>query len=161
MARSILLPDMMDRVLAAGSTAILLATCVAVAKGRADWAMLPSFVWWHLATVLTVLALTPVMLMRSRGDRMHRMLGWIWVGSMFLTALLSFNIRLINQGDFSPIHILSIFTMIMAPLIVFRAKRGQIEKHRSAVRGMIIGALLIAGFFTFPVGRLLGTWLFS
>ena len=29
------------------------------------------------------------------------------------------------------------------------------------VRGLVIGALLIAGFFTFPFNRLLGSWLFS
>jgi len=29
------------------------------------------------------------------------------------------------------------------------------------VRGLIIGALLIAGFFTFPFHRLLGHWLFG
>jgi uncharacterized membrane protein len=29
------------------------------------------------------------------------------------------------------------------------------------VRGMVTGALLVAGFFTFPFGRMLGAWLFG
>jgi uncharacterized membrane protein len=34
-------------------------------------------------------------------------------------------------------------------------------RHRRGVRAMVTGALLIAGFFTFPFDRLLGHWLFS
>ena len=33
--------------------------------------------------------------------------------------------------------------------------------HRGSVRGMVTGALLVAGFFTFPFDRMLGHWLFS
>ena len=29
------------------------------------------------------------------------------------------------------------------------------------VRGLVIGALVVAGAVTFPLGRLLGTWLFG
>jgi uncharacterized membrane protein len=36
-----------------------------------------------------------------------------------------------------------------------------VKRHRRSVRAMVTGALLIAGFFTFPFNRLLGHWLFS
>ena len=36
------------------------------------------------------------------------------------------------------------------------ARTHKVALHRSSVRGMVTGALLIAGFFTFPFGRLLG-----
>ena len=39
------------------------------------------------------------------------------------------------------------------------ARRHDIARHRKIVRGMVTGALLIAGFFTFPFHRLLGQWL--
>jgi uncharacterized membrane protein len=102
-----------------------------------------------------------VLMLRTRGNRLHRQLGWAWAISMFTTALISFGIRLSNKGGFSLIHVLSAFTVVFVPAIVLRARRHQIAKHRRAVRGAVTGALLVAGFFTFPFNRLLGQWLFS
>lgn len=59
------------------------------------------------------------------------------------------------------IHILSVWTVIQVPIIWWTARNHKIARHRSAVRGMVFGALLIAGFFTFPFDRMLGRWLFS
>lgn len=151
----------MDKFLAVAAALLLAATLIAVARGRADWAAIPVAVWPHLGTIILALALTPVMLLRRRGDRLHRRLGWLWVTSMMATALLSFNLRLINDGAFSLVHILSAWTIIQVPLIVWHARAHRAARHRSAVHGMVIGALLIAGFFTFPFDRLLGHWLFS
>ena len=117
--------------------------------------------WPHLVTIVIAVGLTPVMLLRRRGDRLHRRLGWIWAAAMFLTAFDSLFIRLINRGGFSIIHILSVWTLIQVPVIVLAARRHDVARHRSAVRGMVLGALLIAGFFTFPFNRLLGQWLFG
>ncbi len=150
-----------DRILAGGAAAILLATMAAIARGSAEWDQIPTNVWVHIATIGVALVLTPVMLLRRRGDRLHRMLGYIWVAAMALTAAISFDIRQIMGGSFSPIHALSLWTIIQVPLIVWRARQHDIVRHRSAVRGMVVGALLIAGFFTFPFGRLMGNWLFG
>jgi uncharacterized membrane protein len=153
--------DYFERFLAAASVALIAAVIIAVAKGRAEWNQVPAFVWVHLGLVVAALGLTPTMLLRRRGDRPHRVLGWIWVSSMFLTALASFNVRLINQGGFSFIHILSVWTIIQVPIIVLSARAHNVVRHRSAVRGMVTGALLIAGVFTFPFNRLMGQWLFG
>ena len=150
-----------DRVLAVGAVAMLVAMTAAIVRGRADWGSIPILVWPHLATIATALALTPVMLLRRRGDRLHRRLGWIWAAAMFLTAFDSLFIRMINRGGFSIIHILSVWTLLQVPVIVLAARRHDVARHRSAVRGMVLGALLIAGFFTFPFNRLLGQWLFG
>lgn len=150
-----------DRLLTAGAVAIFVATAIAIARGHAEWALIPLSVWAHIATIGVALVLTPVMLLRRRGDRLHRRLGYVWVAAMALTALISFDIRLVMRGGFSPIHLLSVWTLIQVPLIVWRARQHDIIRHRSAVRGMVLGALLIAGFFTFPFGRLMGNWLFG
>jgi uncharacterized membrane protein len=42
---------------------------------------------------------------------------------------------------------------------VMAARAHDRRRHERGVRGVVIGALLIAGFFTFPLGRLLGSWL--
>jgi uncharacterized membrane protein len=153
--------DVFEKILAAAAVVILLATIAAITRGQHQWAMIPINVWAHLATIGIALTLTPVMLLRKRGDKMHRLLGMIWLSSMFLTALISFDIRQIGEGRFSLIHILSLWTLIQVPIIFWHAKNHRIDKHRRAVRGMVLGALLIAGFFTFPFGRLLGSWLFG
>ncbi len=62
-------------------------------------------------------------------------------------------------GDVSPIHALSVFVAVMVPAAVVRARQHNRAGHESAIRGLVIGSLLVAGFFTLPFGRLLGTWL--
>jgi uncharacterized membrane protein len=154
-------PDTFEKILSVGAVLLLVTAITAVLKGSASWDQIPILVWLHLATIFVALALTPIMLLRTRGDRPHRRLGWIWVSAMFMTAALTFGIRISRDGGFSVIHILSLWVVIQVPIIVWHAKNHRIEKHRAKVRGMVLGALLIAGFFTFPFGRLMGQWLFS
>ena len=156
-----LAPDLLDRILALAALVLLGAVLTALVKGRAEWGEVPPFVWAHIATILIAVTLTPVMLLRRRGDRLHRRLGWVWASAMALTATFSFGIRGLNGASLSFIHILSAWTLIQVPLIVWFARRHEHRGHRNAVRGMVIGALLIAGMFTFPFDRMLGDWLFG
>jgi uncharacterized membrane protein len=133
----------------------------AIQRGHADWAKVPPLIWAHLATMAAALALTPVMLGRRKGDTAHRILGYVWVAALLGTAVMSFWMRYANDGRFSFIHLISVFVLAQLPLIVLRARRHDVAGHRRAVRGMVIGALLVAGFFTFPFDRLLGHWLFG
>ena len=136
-----------DRILAGLASLLLLAVLIAIARGYGDYAGVPRNVWLHIATIFVALVLTPVMLLRPRGDRLHRRLGYVWVSAMALTAIISFDIRLIMDGHFSFIHILSVWTLIQLPLIVWTARSHRVPNHRRAVRGMVIGALLLAGVF--------------
>lgn len=144
-----------------GWAALLLLAVVATAilRGSGQWGQTPPLVWAHLATMLLALGLTPVILWNRRGTQRHRQLGYVWVASLAATALITFDIRLSNRGSFSLVHILSAWTLIQLPIIVWSARTRNHSRHRQSVRGMAIGALLIAGFFTFPFGRLLGQWL--
>jgi uncharacterized membrane protein len=154
-------PDRFERIMATAALVLLACVLVALARGALELPSVPLWVLLHLATIVAALVLTPVMLMRPRGDRLHRQLGTVWVGAMFATALLSFGIRGDLPGGFSYIHILSLWTAIQVPLIWWTARTHKVARHRSAVRGMVFGALLIAGFFTFPFDRMLGRWLFG
>ena len=159
-ARSIA-PDSYETLLGIGAIILLVAVIVALAKGQAEWGRVPWVVWPHLATIIVALVLTPVMMFRRRGDGRHRILGTIWVGAMILTALFSFAIRSNPGGGFGWIHLLSIWTLVQVPWLWWRARSHNVAGHRRGVRGMVTGALLIAGFFTFPFDRLLGHWLFG
>ena len=155
-------PEMFDRLLAGAALILLACVLVALAKGLAQWGSVPAFIWGHILTILAALVLTPVMLLRRRGDRLHRQLGYVWVTAMGVTAALSFGIRTISpSGGLSWIHILSAWTLVQVPLIVWSARTHNLARHRASVRGMVLGALLIAGIFTFPFNRLMGQWLFG
>lgn len=148
-----------DWLLSALVTAMAIATIVAVVQGRDEWHLVPTMVWVHLAAIMAAMLLSPVMLLRRRGDKLHRILGFVWFGSMAVAAAVSFDLRLINDGGFSPIHILSAATLILLPGIWWNARQHRIVQHRRGVRMIISGALLIAGFFTFGFNRILGQWL--
>ena len=158
---SILAPDWLDRLLSLAALVLIAMLLAALWRGRGEWVQVPAFVWLHIATIAAALALTPVMLLRRRGDRLHRRLGWIWSGAMILTALFSFGIRQANPGGLSPIHLFSVLTLIQVPAILWTARTHRHEAHRITVRCMVAFALLTAGFFTFPFDRMLGQWLFG
>lgn len=110
----------------------------------------------HLATVLLALPPGLSQLVLPKGTFRHRTVGYIWVGLMVTTSIISFAIHTIVPRGLSPIHLFSILTLVMSPLIVVFARTGQVERHRSAVLGIMVGGLAIAGLFTFLPGRALG-----
>jgi len=156
-----LAPDRFERVLSVGAVVLLAAIVAALFRGRHDLAAVPTVVWPHLLTIVVAVALTPVLLLGRRGARRHRALGTVWVAAMLATAISSFFIRQVAHGGFSAIHVLSVLTLVQVPLLWWTARTHQVARHRRAVRVMVAGALLVAGFFTFPFDRLLGHWLFG
>jgi uncharacterized membrane protein len=130
-------PDLYEKTLAAAAIILFLLVFTALLRGRGSWAEMSPVIWAHLATVMLPLGLTPVQLLRRRGDAAHRTLGWIWAFSLFATALISFGIRDINDGGLSFIHIFSVVTIITVPMLVFAARHHRIARHRGAVRGLV------------------------
>ena len=114
--------DGYERFLAFAAIILLATILTALAKGQANWPRVPLVIWAHLVTVLIALVLTPLMLLRRRGDRRHRMLGRVWVAAMFFTAAESFFVRFSHPGHFSFIHIISTYVVIAAPLIWWTAR---------------------------------------
>lgn len=158
--------------LAVGSFVLFAAVLAALARGHAHWHAIPVLVWPHLATMLIALGLTPIMLLRPKGDRPHRGLGYAWLGAMLSSAMISLFLKFdradgslqglgVFSGDVSPIHALSILVLIMGPLLAYFARTHNRAAHERVVRGLVMGALLLAGGLTFPFGRLLGAWLFG
>jgi uncharacterized membrane protein len=64
-------------------------------------------------------------------------------------------------GPFSPIHLLSIFTLAVLPLAVLAARRHDVARHRRAMLGLFLGALVVAGLFTLLPGRIMHAAVFG
>jgi uncharacterized membrane protein len=149
-----------DRLLGYAAIVMLAIVLAAIARGHAHWREPPVAVWGHLGLLIPTLVLTPVMMIRPKGSRSHRWLGYVWVALMTVIAIESFFIPL-HGRSFSPIWPISIFVLVQVPRLVLNARRHNIDMHRRTARGLVIGAFLVAGFFTLPFGRMLGVWLFK
>jgi uncharacterized membrane protein len=110
----------------------------------------------HAFAAMAAFALGAIQLAAPKGTLPHRTIGWIWAVLMLAIVVSSFFLpELRLWGPFSPIHLLSIFTLTMLPLAVWRAHRHRVERHRNAMLGLFFGALVIAGAFTFVPGRIM------
>jgi uncharacterized membrane protein len=110
----------------------------------------------HAYAAMAAFVLGVVQIAGVKGTTRHRALGYTWVGLMLVVAATAFWIHEIRLwGPWSPIHLLAIFTLAMLPLGVYRARRHNVSAHRKTMLGLFLGALVIAGLFTFVPGRIM------
>src|SRR6478752_10354319 len=110
----------------------------------------------HAFAAMAAFALGIVQFAAPKGTLPHRTIGWIWVALMAVVAASSFWIHQIRLvGPFSPIHLLSIFTLVMLPLAVGRAHTHRVTDHRRIMILLFAGALVVAGLFTLVPGRIM------
>ena len=116
----------------------------------------------HAFAAIAAFALGIVQFAAPKGTLPHRTIGWIWVLLMAGVAISSFWIHTIRLvGPFSPIHLLSIFTLIMVPLAVWRAHTHRVADHKRIMIMTFSGALVIAGLFTLVPGRIMHAVVFG
>lgn len=118
----------------------------------------PLVIQLHAFAAMGALVLGMVQFASAKGTLPHRTLGWVWVVLMVTVAVSSFWIhgRQIKLGaPWSPIHLLSIFSLIMLPLGIWYAHRHRVNGHRLTMISIFTGGLVIAGLFTFVPGRIM------
>ena len=119
------------------------------------WAA-PAPIPLHALAALAAFALGALQLALPKGTARHRVMGWAWVGSMAVVALSSFAISEIGTfGYFSAIHVLSVVTLISLTQGVAQARRHRARLHGATMGWLFVGALLIAGAFTFTPYRVM------
>ena len=95
-----------------------------------------------------------VQLLRRKGDRPHRILGWVWVGTMAVALVTSFGILTIS-GSFGILHGLSLFTSGTIAVGVIQARRRRIRSHRAFMIGSYLGLLgAFVGVLAVPARRI-------
>ena len=112
----------------------------------------------HLLCVVPAIPLGAIVLLRRKGDALHKLLGRVWGCLMAGAALSSFALTGLMGGAFSPIHLLSVLTLVTLPWAVVRIRQGRVAAHRRAVVILYV-SLLAAGAFAFLPGRALHHWL--
>ena len=111
----------------------------------------------HAFAALGALGLGAAQLMSTKGTMPHRIRGYVWSALMLIVAVSSFwihSLRLI--GPFSPIHLLSILTLVTLPRAMYLARSGDVAGHRRIMLMLFWFALVGAGLFTVLPGRIMG-----
>jgi uncharacterized membrane protein len=122
----------------------------------------PPIISLHVAAALAAFLLGGVQLLAPKGTLPHRAMGYVWAALLAFVALSSFWIHRIHQfGDFSLIHLLSIFTLLVLPLAILKARRHDVARHRRSMVLLYVGALVIAGAFTLLPHRLMHQVVFN
>jgi len=110
----------------------------------------------HAFAAFTAIALGGAQLALPKGSARHRTFGYAWAGLMLLIAFSSLFIHTIKLwGPFSPIHLLSVWVLIMMPVAVWRATRGPMRGHGRAMISTYALAVIVTGFFTLYPGRIM------
>lgn len=116
----------------------------------------------HVIAAVLAFALGLLQIFLRKGTAHHKMAGWVWIGLMAAVALSSFFIHTIQLvGPWSPIHLLSVYTLIMLWWGVRQGRKGNSRGHGITMASLFVFALIGAGVFTLLPGRMMHTVVFG
>jgi uncharacterized membrane protein len=122
----------------------------------------PLIIQFHAAFAFAAIGLGALQFLAAKGTLPHRAIGWAWATLMILIAGTSLFIHTIRTwGLWSPIHLLSLFTLAVVPLAVLRARQHNVRAHRSAMIWIFTLALVVTGLFTLAPGRIMNKVMFG
>ena len=110
----------------------------------------------HAIMAMIAIILGGIQLSMKKGGAIHKLLGRIWVGIMMFVSISSFFIHEIKLwGAYSPIHLLSLWTIFILGLAIYYVRIGNIKRHKQTMIALFFFALIVAGFFTLMPGRIM------
>lgn len=110
----------------------------------------------HAIAAMIAIILGGVQLSMKKGGKTHKLLGRIWVGLMLIVSFSSFFIHEIQLwGAYSPIHLLSLWTIFSVGLALYYVRIGNIKRHKQVMVALYGFALILTGFFTLLPGRVM------
>ena len=114
----------------------------------------PLAVQIHAGFALTALLLGPVTLWRRRRDRVHKVLGYVWVLALGVAAVVSFAITSpFSPIGLSPIHLLSVYALYGLWVAMRAILQGRVILHRQVMQNLYVRGVALAGAFNFLPGR--------
>ena len=119
----------------------------------------PLAVHIHVATVLPAIVLGAWLILLSRkGTQVHRAIGAGYLGLMLVTCGAALFIHSTNPSGplgFSFIHLFVPLTLFGIARALLAVRRHDMRAHRSAMLGVFVGGIVIAGAFAFTPGRIM------
>jgi len=110
----------------------------------------------HAWAAILALLFGVVMLVRAKGTVVHRRLGRYWLVAMLVTVISSFFIHELRiWGPWSPIHVLSLITLVLMLRAWVAIRQRKVALHADLMKSAFYNALLLATFFTFLPGRIM------
>ena len=110
----------------------------------------------HAIMAMIAIILGGIQLSMKKGGLIHKLLGRIWVGLMLIVAITSFFIHKTKMwGDYSPIHLLSLWTIFILGVGIYYVRVGNIKRHKQVMIATYFFALILTGFFTLYPGRVM------
>ena len=105
---------------------------------------------------MVAIILGGIQLYMKKGGMFHKLLGRLWIGLMLIVSISSFFIHEIKLwGLYSPIHLLSIWTIFSLGLAIYFVRIGNIKRHKQVMIALYVFALILTGFFTLLPGRVM------
>lgn len=115
----------------------------------------PLYIQIHATSALFSLIIGPLAIYRKRRDIWHKTIGYSWIIAMVSVAISSFWIHSFGIiGPFSPIHLLSIWTLFVVVRAINFARVGKIVAHAEILRWLYWGGLWVAFALNFLPGRM-------
>ena len=110
----------------------------------------------HAIMAMIAIILGGIQLSMKKGGAIHKLLGRIWVGIMMFVSISSFLIHEIKLwGAYSPIHLLSLWTIFILGVGIYYVRVGNIKRHKQVMIATYFFALILTGFFTLYPGRVM------
>ena len=110
----------------------------------------------HAIAAMVAIILGGIQLYMKKGGMLHKVLGRLWIGLMLIVSISSFFIHEIKLwGLYSPIHLLSIWTIFSLGLAIYFVRIGNIKRHKQVMIALYVFALILTGFFTLLPGRVM------
>jgi uncharacterized membrane protein len=112
----------------------------------------------HVVAILTLVATGWGMIALPKGDRRHKTLGWIWVGSMGLMGLASLAVP---HGDsWVAAYAGGSSALVLLAYGVFSVKRGNLRNHGRTMAMLMIALVLMTLLSLLP-GRIMHDVIFG
>ena len=116
----------------------------------------------HALAAIVAILLGAIQLLSRKGTLIHKALGWVWVLLMLVVSVSSLFIHEINMwGKYSPIHILSLWTIFCLLLAIYFVRIGNIKRHKQTMTVLYLLALILTGLFTLLPGRVMHVVIFG
>ena len=116
----------------------------------------------HAIAAMIAIILGGIQFYMKKGGATHKLLGRVWVGLMLIVSFSSFFIHEIKLwGAYSPIHLVSLWTIFSVGLAIYFVRVGKIKRHKQAMLALYVFALIITGLFTLLPGRTMNQVVFG